>query len=396
MSEPQTATSPRRILHVHNSADIYGASRMLLRWIKGMDRKRFEPLVVLPEEGPLKKLIESENVEVIMHRRLSVITRPMFHSWRIILFLFNYPVSVFFLWRLIRHRRVDLVYTNTGVMISPALAAWLAGVPHIWHIREWFQEFQQIWGAFSWYIRFFSWKIIAISNAVAVQFEPRDKVVIIHDAFSLAEENMPANNLRENFRARYALGEDFVVGCVGRIKFVRKGQEILVETTALLKQRGRLIKALIVGAPFPANEEHLTRLKEMVKELGVENQVVFTGELVDPRPAYRAMDVLAMTSIQTEPFGGVVSEAMSLGLPVIATNIGGSLDQVVEGVSGLLVAPGDPTALADGIEKLMDNPGLRRQMGAAGAERVRRNFSPEAMARKIEQVFSEALAEPET
>ena len=394
--QPRMAIPPRRVLHVNNSADIYGASRMLLRWIRGVDRTRFEPLVVLPEAGPLQQLIEAENVQVILHPRLSIITRPVFHSHRIIGFLLNYPVSVFFLWRLIRQRRIDLVYTNTGVIVSPALAARLAGVPHLWHIREWFQEFQQIWGTFSWYIRTFSGKIIAISNAVASQFEPRDKVVVVFDAFSLAAAPTPPGDLRREFRARHALGGDLVVGCVGRIKFVRKGQEILVQATAMLKQRGRPVKALIVGAPFPANEEHLTRLKELVRELGVENQVVFTGELADPRPAYLAMDVLAMTSIQPEPFGGVTNEAMSLGLPVIATNVGGSLDQVVDGLTGLLVAPGDPAALADAIEKLMSNPELRRQMGTAAAERVRQKFSPEAMVSKIEQVFNEALGEPKT
>src|SRR3974390_2537624 len=267
MSELPTATPPRRILHVHNSADIYGASRMLLRWFKGMDRTRFEPVVVLPEEGPLKKLIEAERIEVILHPRLSIITRPVFRSWRIILFLLNYPVSVFFLWRLIRRQRIDLVYTNTGVMVSPALAAWLAGGPHVGHIPEWFQEFSPVWGAFSWYICFFSRKVIAISNAVAGQFKPCDKLVIIHDAFSLVEENISAEGVRGNFRLQHGLGEDLVVGCVGRIKFVRKGQEVLVKAAGILKQRGRLIKVLIVGAPFPANVEHLTRLKKMAQQL---------------------------------------------------------------------------------------------------------------------------------
>jgi glycosyltransferase involved in cell wall biosynthesis len=237
----------------------------------------------------------------------------------------------------------------------------------------------------------FSWKVIAISNAVAGQFERRDKVVVIHDAFSLAEESTTANNLRENFRARHALGGNFVVGCVGRIKFVRKGQEVLVKATAILKQRGGLIKALIVGAPFPANADHLTRLKRMVEELGVENEVVFTGEMADPRPAYMAMDILAMTSVQPEPFGGVVSEAMSLGLPVIATNIGGSLDQVVDGVTGFLVPPANPEALAEAIERLMKSPELRQQMGVAAVERLRKNFSLAEMTQKIERIFDEAM-----
>ena len=67
MSKPQTATSPKRILHVQNGTDIYGSSRMLLRWLKNLDRRRFDPLVVLPGEGPLKNLIEAEGIEVILH-----------------------------------------------------------------------------------------------------------------------------------------------------------------------------------------------------------------------------------------------------------------------------------------------------------------------------------------
>lgn len=362
--------------------------------MKSIDRQRFGPLVVLPEEGPLKELIEAQGVEVIVHRQLSVITRQMFHSWRMIPFFLNFPFSVLYLRRLIRRSRIDLVHTNTGVIISPALAARFTGVPHIWHVRDWFQEFRNVWPAFSWYIRTFSAKVIAVSHAVAGQFEPRDNVVVIHNGFSLAEFQVPQDRLRAEFRARHGLDGNFVVGCVGRIKLVRKGQEVLVQATALLKQRGLSIKALIVGAPFPGNEGHLAQIQDLVHELGIGDSVVFTGELADARVAYAAMDVYAMTSAQPEPFGGVVMEAMSMGLPVIATNIGGSLDQVVDEVTGLFVPPGDATALAEGIERLMLNPELRRQMGSAGRERIVNQFSLPEMVGKIEQLFEERVSAP--
>jgi len=380
----------RRVLFVNNTADIYGASRMLMRLVMSVDRRRFLPLVVLPEDGPLRQLLEAEGIEVILHPRLTFITRPVFHSWKIVPFFLNWPVSAIYLWTLIRRRRIDLVHTNTGVILSPAIAARLAGVPHFWHIREWFQEYESVWRSFSWYIRTFSQKVIAISNAVAGQFEPRDKVVVIHDAFSCADSPVPLSQLRAEFRAAHGLAGQFVVGVVGRIKLVRKGQEVLVQATALLKQRGLHVKALIVGAPFPGNESHLDQIQQMVLELGVSQQVLFTGEMADPRPAYAGMDVMAMTSVQPEPFGGVVSEAMSLGLPVVATNIGGSLDQVVEGVTGLLVPPADPAALADGIARLMADPALCQRMGVAAAERIRTKFTAEEMARKIERLFSAA------
>lgn len=393
MNESQTLASPQRVLHVLHSADFYGASRCLLRLITTIDRRRFSPLVVMPEDGPLKKLIEAQGVEVVISPNLSVITRPVFRSWRILPFLLKYPFSVLSLRRLIKQKGIHLVHSNSGVLVSPALAAWLAGVPHIWHVRESFQEFRGLWPLYSRFITKFSSRVMTVSNAVAEQFHSRKNVVVVHDGFTREEFDMPKEKLRAEFQSRYGLAGHFVVGCVGRIKWVRKGQEFLVRATALLKQRGLSIKALIVGAPFRGNEEHLTRLRELARELQVEDSVVFTGELPDARGTYAAMDALALTSAQPEPFGGVVMEAMAMGLPVIATNIGGSLDQVADGVTGLLIPPGDPVTLADAIEKLMVNPEMRRRMGEAGVERIHTHFSLAQMADKIERLFDEAIAE---
>ena len=74
------APQPVRILYVHNSADIYGASRSLLRLLPRLDRARFTPIVLLPEDGPLRARIADPGVEVVLHRGLSIITRPVFRS----------------------------------------------------------------------------------------------------------------------------------------------------------------------------------------------------------------------------------------------------------------------------------------------------------------------------
>ncbi len=384
--------TPLRVLHVHNSADLYGASRSLLRLLKTIDRARFTPVVVLPEDGPLKNLLEAEKIKVLVHPRLSVITRTVFKSWRLVPFALNFPFSVLWLRQLIRREQIALVHTNTGVILSPALASKLAGVPHVWHFRDWFQEFGWVWPLYARYAVSCSKKIVCVSNAVAGQFTRRDNVVVIHNGFSLDEFQVAKADLRREFRARFNLGDDFVVGCVGRIKLVRKGQEVLVRAAALLKQRGRKLKVLIVGTPFTGNESHLEQLQNLALELGVSGDVVFIGELADTRIAYAAMDTLTLTSAQPEPFGGVVMEAMCMGLPVVATNIGGSLDQVVEGETGFLVPPADAAALAVAIEKLMLDAALRDKMGAAAIERIRKNFSLAEMAAKLEQLFDEAVS----
>ncbi len=377
----------RNVLYINNSADIYGASRCLVRILKGLDRERFFPLVVLPENGPLKKEIESLGVEVVTHPGLSAITRHTFHSWRVVPFLLGIPFSVFFLWRLMRRKRIDIVHTNTGVMISPAFAAKLAGVRHIWHIRDWFQEFRAIWKPYAKYIKWSSERVIAISTAVAKQFPDDTKITVINDGFSRAEFAVHDPELGRKFRERWGLGTDFVVGCVGRIKFVRKGQEVLVKAAALLQAKGCPAKYLIVGTTAAGNERHLTELKKLISELELQDRVILTGELMDPRPAYAAMDVFVLPSAQPEPFGLVVTEALAMGVPVIATNMGGPVDQVTDGVTGFLVPPSDPQALAEKLELLYHDRLLLARMAETAPQQVAERFSVEQMMEKIHRIY---------
>jgi glycosyltransferase involved in cell wall biosynthesis len=382
----------RRILYVHNSADLYGASRSLCRLLLNLDRECFDALVVLPEDGPLKQRLEALNVRVLIHPSLSVITRPVFHSWRLLLFCLQFPLSVLWLWRLLRNERIDIVHTNTGVIVSPALAAKLSCVPHIWHIRDWFQEFQKVWKLYAAYINWTSAKVVAVSQAVANQFPRQEKIQVVHNGFSLEEFQIPDSSAGSQFRRRFGLRpDDFVVGCVGRIKLVRKGQDVLIKAMGILNARDRNAKCLIVGSPFPGNEQHLAELENLVRNLGLNDHVVFTGELADPRPAYDAMDVMVLPSAQPEPFGGVVMEAMAMGVPVIATRIGGSIDQVSDGETGFLVPPNDPEVLADKIQALMCDMELRSRMRVAAPARIESCFNIRNTVPQIERIYREAV-----
>ena len=382
---------PLRILYVHNSADIYGASRSLTRLLSRLDRRQFEPTVVLPEEGPLKSFIGHLHVKVFFDSNLAIIDR---YTSRIRLFCYRFPMSLWRLYRVIRNERINLVHTNTAVMFSPALAAKLAGVPHVWHVRESFDEFQgRLWKIYSTYMRMLSNKIVCVSNATANQFPNREKVVVVHNGISLDEFAVDQPRLRMEFRQRFNINEtDFVVTCIGRIKWKRKGQEYLVRAAALLRDAAMPFMLVIVGRPWPGNEDHLERLRALVDELGLQDRVIFTGELPDARLAYAACDVLVLPSAQAEPFAGVVMEAMAMGKPVIATGLGGSLDQVVDGETGYLVPPGDPGALAEKIRVLLENRELSRLMGEAGRERIRTHFGIQRMLEKLETIYAEVLS----
>lgn len=380
------------VLLVHNSADIYGASRSLLRLVSRLDRNRFIPSVLLPVSGPLQLLLEEKGVRVFVQPSLRVITRPIFSSWRIFPFLLGFPFSVLQTAALIKREHFHLVHTNVGIVISSALAAWCARVPHLWHIRDWFQEFGFFWKPYSLYIRVFSQLVLCVSRPIANQFPPSPKIRVVHNGLDLSDFPQVSDAERTAARLTFSLPKSaFVVGVVGRIKFVRKGQEFLLRAVKILRERGVPAYCLLVGGHAPGSENHILRMRQLAAQLGLTDNALFVGELNDPRPAYAAMDVFVLPSAQPEPFGGVVLEAMALELPVVATALGGSIEQVVEGVTGFLVPPADPKAIADRLEKLAQSPALRQQFGHAGRSRIQQVLSLDRAVVGIEAAYTELL-----
>lgn len=394
----ETIMKPSRILFVHSGSDLYGASRSLLRLSSRLVRDGVQVKVVLPHNGPLCPLLEENGVMVEIQRFLPVIERQKLTGIRGTLQLFvKFILSTTSLVHLIRKFRPDLVHSMTAVILSPGPAALMAGVPHIWHIREFFGEFGRLWKVYQKYLTFFSTKIICVSTPVAEQFDRfghSQKILVIHNGFPADEfENVTCERV-ENFRARHLPpGSKYLVGVVGRIKFHRKGQEVFVRAASLLRDQFPEARFLCIGSPFPGNESHLTNLLHLISELGLEDYVEYTGDIGDIKAAIKGLDVLVLASTQAEPFGGVVIEAMALSRPVVATNIGGSQEQVVDGVTGYLVQPGSPESMAEGIGKLLESAGLRQEFGQRARIRFLKEFEFELFYRKILDVYQQNFEE---
>jgi len=381
-----------KILLVHNSADLYGASRSLLRLAGALPPMGFAPSLLLPAEGPLASLARARGLPVKIQGSLKIISRNIFHPRGMVRFFAGLPAAIRETARWIRHENFALVHTNLGTVVSSAWSARQAGVPHIWHIRDWFQEFGILWRPYAHYILAFSEKVVCVSRPIAGQFPPSPKVCVLHNGLDLGE--FPPVTEPERMAARKVFGfgpDEHVVGTVGRIKFVRKGQENLLRAAHTLGQRGIPLRILLAGGPAPGSEDHVTRMKTLARELGLEKAVVFAGELSDPRPAYAAMDIFVLPSAQPEPFGGVVLEAMVLELPVIATAIGGSPEQVVPGKTGFLVPPADSYALAEKLRVLLKDPALRSRMGRAGRERVATELCLDRTMEGITAIYRQVL-----
>ncbi len=384
-----------RILYVHNGSDLYGASRSLLRLVTGLDRKRFDPYVLLPSDGPLAAALAEAAVPVLVMPSLSVVTRPVMRSWRLVPFLLRFPLSVLSVAWAIRRLRIDLVHTNVAPLVSVAAATRLARVRHVWHLREFFHEFGPLWKVYRRYMLACAEKILCVSTPVAAQF-PADtgKVVILHNGLSLEEFQPVSADRVHRFRDRYGLNGWRLVGVVGRIKAHRKGQDVFVNAVAELKRRGidGGVKFVIVGSPFPGNEDHLTGLCEQIRVLQIADDVVLTGDVDDVKAAIASLDVLVLPSAAPEPFGGVVLEAMALGVPVVGTQIGGTIEQIDDGRTGMLVEPGNALELADAIERVLTDEAFRSSAGAAGRRRVEERFALPGMIARLEGIYREVLS----
>jgi len=383
------------ILSVNNTVDLYGASRCMERVFGRFAEDGHEVHAVLPQNGPLVDLLKAKGVHVHIHHGLSIFDRSQVGSFGACLrFLVLFPVSVIQLAILTLRLHIDVIHANTGVLPSSAVAALITGRPHVWHIRELFGEFGRLWKPYQRYISLLSTAVVAISRCTRDQFDPAlgIKVQVIYDGLdeTVARVN-PVH--RDAFRSTFP-ADKLLVGVVGRIKWHRKGQEVLVGAASLLKERHPHVHYVLVGSTAPGNQEHETRLRELISASGLENEFTLVGDTQDPISVFAALDVAVVPSVQPEPFGCVVIEAMAAGTPVVGSRCGGIAEQIVDGVSGLLFPPGDAEALAKALDRLLNNPTLRKRMVEEGFHRVRSAFPLEGTYRHMASLFDQ-VAGPE-
>lgn len=173
-----------------------------------------------------------------------------------------------------------------------------------------------------------------------------------------------------------------VIGLVGRLQ-PWKGQDRLLQAHALLRERGHNVHTLIVGGDAYGFSSHYAEsLPPLVNRLGLNDAVTLTGQVPDAGPYVERMDVLVNAS-DPEPFGIVLLEGMARGVAVLAVDSGGPGEFIEHGRTGLLASSGEPEALADALEPLLDSPALRRQLGQAGRERFMADLTDIAMRKRF-------------
>jgi glycosyltransferase involved in cell wall biosynthesis len=183
---------------------------------------------------------------------------------------------------------------------------------------------------------------------------------------------------------------DLVLGCTSRIRLIRKGQEYLIEAIGILTHKtGKNIQAIIIGDYVPGYESQKETITSLIQKYQLEDRIHFLGHLTNPLPYYTLFDVFVLPSGEPEPFGGVIMEAMSLGLPVIGSNAGGTTEQIADGQNGYLFENKNPEDLANKIELLLNDPSSLNLFGVCSRERIEKYFSLELHRKNILALYKE-------
>ncbi|MBY0276183.1 glycosyltransferase [Candidatus Binatia bacterium] len=369
-----------RVAYVIDHLRVGGAQRHLLEVVRGLDRREYalEMWSAAEDPGDLAAVFEREGVPVrsfgisgtmMSPRTLSAVRR----------------VAADF-----RARDVHVVhgYLFEGNFLA-ALTGRLAGAPVTLVSKRSLDRYDRFdRRAAAWLSNQLASRVTVNATAVrdvTIEHErcAPERIVLIPNGVAL-----PASAASAPASATAAddpRGDGPLVGMVGRLSW-KKGYEFALQAAARLRDRIPGVRFDIVG-----DGEQRRELEEMAQRLGLGDTVRFLGQRRDVADLMRGFDCFVLSSV-IEGMPNALLEAMALGRPAVTTSAGGSAEVVIDGESGLVVPPGDPTALAVAVERVLRDPELARRLGAAGERRVRDSFSLDTMLRAFDHLYRTELA----
>ena len=350
---------PLRILYLITDLDVGGAEKALCQLVLGLDRERFDPTVAcLTGRGELGRVLEGRGIDVV-YLNVSAWT-----AW----------LGIWRLWRLLRRKRSDVLHSFLfHANLAGRLAALLARTPkvisavrvaeprrsHLWldRLTQWLCDVET-----------------CVADAVRTYTHERagvrlDKLVTVPNGIDVSEYEDAQPQLPAGIAA--APGRRFIL-TIGRIDR-QKDPETFLRAAQRIRERIPEVHFLWAGdGPLRAAAER------QAAELDLADAVHFLGQVAEVKPLLAAADVLVLAS-RWEGMPNAILEAMAAAKPVVATNVGGCPELIVDGETGFLVAPGDPKALAGRVIRLLENQELAESMGQAARQRAAECFTIERM-----------------
>lgn len=369
----RTAIVNPKILYTTADASAQsGAFRSLIALSRGVRERGFHPVLVLHNDAQATPLLTERERRNAYFLPLPRLKRHQPFGYYVQCLSRSFQ-SAYRIARIVHEDEISIVHVNEITDTYGGLAAKVAGVPCVWHIRAHLEEPWLAW-LLPRTVQILASRIITVSSSVAEHMFARQgislrKVSIIHNPGPDAEQFHPGVDGRP-FRDEIDVADDAsVVGMVGKLG-ARKGHDVLIRAAAQVLGSMPNTFFVIVGGKLRGRQHgaYAEQLVRLVGDLGLQDKVIFTGFRPDVPAIMAACDLLVHCSTYPDPLPGVVLQAMAMGKPVIATNLGGASEQV--GQAGVLVPPSDPEVLGEAIMALLAHKEKRETLGRMAAERA--------------------------
>lgn len=363
-----------KILNIISDTNIGGAGKCIITYCKNRDKDKFDISVVLPRDSLLKLELEATNVKIIEIDGLKDKSLDIMAIGKIK--------------KIIKSEKPDIVHTHAS--LSARIAAKLYGKCKIIYTKH--CDFP-ISDKYKYSIIRFANK--SLNEALA------DKIIATS---ALAKENLMKQGISEtrievvlngvdgfheikeeekkSLKEKYNIKPDeIVIGYLARIEEL-KGHKFVIESAKILKEKNPKIKFLLMGSG--AYEE---TAKALVKELNLEDTVIFTGFIREVEKMLNIVDIQINASYLSETTNLSLLEGMSLGIPTVATKCGGTPKMITDWQNGLLVEKADSKALADGILKIMEDKDKFNQIKENSKRIFKEKYTSKVYARNIEKIY---------
>ena len=378
----------KRILYLHAGAEMYGADKVLLELIKGLDSKEFEAHVILPNDGVLVEALRQVGARVSV-LDYPILRRKYFNPKGIADYIRSYNFYAKQIALYAREHSIDMVHNNTAAVLEGIYLKRKLKLPLIWHVHEIIVKPKAISDFINMLMGRYADKIVTVSQAVANHikqspFIKDSQVEVIYNGVDNAVYYpMDASSIREKFDiAQDAL----VIGMIGRVNAI-KGQNDFIEAVEPLLEKNEQAVAFLAGGVFPGEEWRLEELDKRIASSSVVSQIHRIDYYDKTSELYNMFDIFVLPSIKPDSLPTVVLEAMACSKPVVGYNNGGIAEMVVDDKSGCLVKPNSPQELSNAISLLLDSSEKREKFGRVGYQRQKELFSLESYIKNFSEFY---------
>jgi len=365
-----------KLLHLISRLDIGGAERQLLSLVAHLDKEKYDIYVgYFQGKGELEREFQDAGIKIKKFKFIGL--------W-----------DISFWWRLyqdMKANRYDIVHTHGfKADLCGAIIGRLTGVHKIIstvHNQEQYLKDPIIRFLEKWIISPIDDTIIVVSEGVErflikTTGIPEGKIKKVY--YGVNPDDIKIDKYKD-IRGEFNIDKDgILIGCIGRL-VEQKGHRYLIQAVGKVIEKIPQAKFLIIG-----KGKLEKNLKRLAQKLSLNSNIIFTGFRTDIYSILDKLDLIVMPSLW-EGLGLVLLEAMALGKPIVATDVGGIPEVVENKKTGILVPAKDPNALAEAISNLLEDYSVAARMGETGKASVKERFSPVKMVKEIELIYNKGV-----